>query len=253
VKRKAQQSAEMPLWDHLKALRKALLVSAYAVAAGTVGGWALSGHVFRILAAPVESVGVPLISIGVMEQLMVKLKLSLIAGVIIAAPVVIWQLWSFILPALTKSEKKMVYLVAVPSILLFACGVAFAFYVVLPLCLKFLFFIGNDVVDTVQSAIGDYLGFVTAFLITFGCVFQLPIVLLVLIRLDIVSPAALGKYRKYAFFIIVVVAVILSPTPDLATQALMVTPMYLLYEMSIWLGYLVIRRRRKRLAREDSG
>jgi sec-independent protein translocase protein TatC len=243
----------MPLWDHLKALRKALLVSVYAVAAGALGGWALSGRVFKILAAPVEAAGIPLISIGVMEQLLVKLKLSLITGVIIAAPVVIWQLWSFILPALTKSEKKTVYLVTLPSITLFAGGVAFAFLVVLPLCLKFLFFIGSDVVDTAQSAIGDYLGFVTTFLLTFGCVFQLPIVLLTLIRLDIISPAALGKYRKYAFFIIVVVAVILSPTPDLATQALMITPMYLLYEISIWLGYLFLRRRRRRLAREESG
>jgi sec-independent protein translocase protein TatC len=248
VKRKATPATEMLLWDHLKALRKALVVSAYAIAAGTVCGWALSGFAFKLLAAPVELAGVPLISIGVMDQLMVKLKLSLIVGVIVAAPVVIWQDWAFILPALTKSEKKMVYLVALPSIVLFIGGVAFAFFVVLPLCLKFLFFIGGDAVDTVQSAVADYLSFVTVFLLTFGCVFQLPIALLALIRLEIVSPAALGKYRKYAFFIIVVVAVILSPTPDLATQALMITPMYLLYELSVWLGYLLVRRRKKRLA-----
>ncbi|MDR1604196.1 MAG: twin-arginine translocase subunit TatC [Gracilibacteraceae bacterium] len=243
----------MPLWDHLKALRKALIVSAYAVAAGTAGGWVLSGVVFKLLAAPVEMAGVPLISIGVMDQLMVKLKLSLITGVIIAAPVVIWQIWAFVLPALTRSEKKMVYLVSLPSIILFIGGILFAFFIVLPLGLKFLFFIGGDVVDTVQSAIADYLGFVTAFLLTFGCVFQLPIVLLVLIRLEIITPAALGKYRKYAFFIIVVTAVILSPTPDLATQALMISPMYLLYELSIWVGYLMVRRRRKQLARVEAG
>jgi sec-independent protein translocase protein TatC len=251
VKRKSAQVAEMPLWDHLKALRKALVVSAYAIAIGTVGGWALSDILFRVLSAPVEMAGVPLISIGVMDQLMVKLKLSLIAGVIIAAPVVIWQIWSFVLPALNRSEKKMVYLIALPSILLFIGGVVFAFFIVLPLCLKFLFFVGGDTVDTVQSAIADYLGFITAFLLTFGCVFQLPVVLLVLIRLEIVTPASLGKYRKYAFFIIVVVAVILSPTPDLATQALMITPMYLLYELSIWIGFLMVWRRRKKLARQE--
>jgi sec-independent protein translocase protein TatC len=245
----------MPIWDHLRALRKVLLTSAYAIAAGTVGGWLLSDLIYRVLSEPASLLaGVNFVTTTPMESIIVKLKLSLVAGVIITAPIILWQLWSFVLPALHRSEKITVYIVAFPSILLFATGVAFAFLIVLPLCLKFLLFIGSDAIDfTPLLSKAAYLDFVLTFLLSFGVVFQLPVVLLALIRFDFVTPRKLAKFRKYAFFVIVVIAVVISPTPDLATQALMITPMYLLYEISIWLGYLLNWRRARRQARESEG
>ncbi|NLI92095.1 MAG: twin-arginine translocase subunit TatC [Peptococcaceae bacterium] len=252
MKRRTKKSAEMSMWDHLKELRKVLLLSAYAVAFGTVGGWALSDMVYRLLAWPIAGLqGVNFITTTPMEPIFVKLKVSLVVGVVIGLPIVVWQLWSFILPALKNNEKKTVYFMAFWSLFLFLCGTAFSFLVVLPMGLKFLLFAGGGSVESIPFITkSSYLNFILTFLISFGLVFQLPIVLLLLIRLGHLTPKTLAKHRKWAFFIIVIVAVIISPTPDLITQLLMAGPMYMLYEMSIWLGYLVVRKANKRVTSE---
>jgi len=255
VRRRKKPNAEMPLLDHLKELRKVFIISAYAIAFGTVVGWALSDYAYAFLAEPIRGINeVSFITTTPMEPILVKLKISLVVGLVIACPIVIWQVWSFILPALKQNEKKYVYIIVPWSILLFIGGVAFSFYMVLPVGLKFLLFAGGEAVDSTPFVTkSSYLNFILTFMISFGLVFQLPIVLLLLIRLGYLSPNTLAKHRRWAFFFIIVIAVLISPTPDLATQFLMAGPMYLLYEASIWLGYLVERGRKRKLAREGEG
>ncbi|RNC29615.1 MAG: Sec-independent protein translocase protein TatC [Candidatus Dichloromethanomonas elyunquensis] len=248
---KIKQSAEMPLFEHLKELRKVLLFSAYAIALGTITGWVLSDEVYHFLAQPLSGLrDVHFITITPMEPVFVKLQVSVVFGVLVALPIVMWQIWSFILPALNKNEKKYLYLTVPWSIILFIGGAAFCYYFVLPVGLKFLLFAGGGAVESTPFVTkSSYLSFIITFLLCFGVVFQLPIVLLLLIRLGYLSPKTLAKHRKWAFFIIVILAVIISPTPDLLTQLLMAGPMYLLYEISIWLGYLVVRNKRKKQAK----
>lgn len=252
MRRRKRQESEMPLLEHLKELRKVLLVSAYAVAFGTVGGWAFSDYAYRFLAQPITGIKeVSFITTTPMEPILVKLKVSLVLGVLIALPIIFWQLWSFILPALKKNERKYLYLIVPWSIILFLGGAAFCFYMVLPVGLKFMLFAGGGAVESTPFITkSSYLNFILTFLVSFGLVFQMPIVLLLLVRLGFLSPKTLAKYRKWAFFGIVVLAVIISPTPDLATQLLMAGPMYMLYEISIWLGYIAARRREKALAKQ---
>jgi sec-independent protein translocase protein TatC len=245
VRRKKTLHAEMPLFDHLKELRKVLLISAYAVALGTILGWALSDFAYRFLAQPIVGITeVSFITTTPMEPVLVKLKISLV-------------LWSFILPALKKNEQKYLYFIVPCSLILFICGAAFSFYFVLPVGLKFLLFAGGGAVESTPFVTkSSYLNFILTFVLSFGVVFQLPVVLLLLIRLGYLSPKTLAKHRRWAFFIIIVLAVIISPTPDIPTQFLMAGPMYLLYEMSIWLGYLAVRSRKKemdRLTKEGEG
>jgi sec-independent protein translocase protein TatC len=239
----------MPLLEHVHALRKVFLFSAYGVALGTIVGWIYSDIVFRFLAQPaVRLEQVAFITTTPMEPVMVKVKISLVVGILIALPIILWQLWSFILPALKQTEKKYLYAITPSSLLLFIGGAAFAFFLVIPYGMSFLMFVGGAAVDTTPFLTkSSYLSFIITFLLTFGAVFQLPVILLLLIRMGFLSPASLAKKRKYAFFAIVVVAMLISPTPDLLTQGLMVVPMYLLYEVSIWLGYLVARSREKAL------
>ncbi|KUO66342.1 MAG: preprotein translocase subunit TatC [Gracilibacter sp. BRH_c7a] len=241
-----RRKKEMPLLDHFKELRKVLLISAYAIAFGTVIGWIFSDMLYRFLAQPMVGIEeVSFITTTPMEPILVKLKISLVAGIIVALPIIFWQIWSFVLPALQKNERKYLYFIVPSSIILFLSGAGFAFYFVLPIGLNFLMFVGGGAVESTPFVTkSSYLGFILTFILSFGIVFQLPVVLLLLIRLGILAPQTLAKYRKYAFFIIIVLAVIISPTPDLMTQLLMVGPMYMLYEISIWLGFLIVRKKK---------
>lgn len=123
------------------------------------------------------------------------------------------------------------------------------FFVILPMGIKVLLYAGGGMVQSTPFVTKtSYLGFLITFLGTFGLVFQLPIVLLILIRIGILSPRTLAKKRRWAVLIIIILAAVVSPTPDLFTQFLMAAPMYFLFEISIWLGYIVERKRTKALA-----
>lgn len=249
MRRRPRGDSNMPLLEHVLALRKVLVIAAYAVAIGTIIGWFFSDQAFAYLARPVLRLGnVTFITTTPMEPMLVKLKVSLFIGIAIALPIILWQIWSFVLPALKQTEKKYLYMIVPSSFFLFLCGAALCFYVVLPMGIKFLLFQGGGAVQSTPFVTKtSYLSFLMTFLITFGLVFQLPIVLLVLIRIGVLSPKTLAKKRRWAIIVIVILAAVVSPTPDLFTQLLMAGPMYFLFEISIWLGYLVARKRDKQL------
>jgi len=251
-RRKRQlDEANLPLMEHLRALRKVLIISAYAILLGTIIGWFFSDLVFAYLADPVIQLQeITFITTTPLEPMLVKVKVSLLIGIVIVLPVVVWQIWSFVLPALKQTERQYLYFIFPSSVLLFLAGVGLCFFLVLPVGLKFLLFVGGDAVTSYTPFLTktSYIGFLTTMFLTFGLVFQLPIVLLVLIRIGILSPQVLAAKRRWAILGIVILAVVVSPTPDLPTQLLMAGPMYLLYEISIWLGYIVARKREKELA-----
>ncbi|HHY26187.1 MAG TPA: twin-arginine translocase subunit TatC [Desulfitobacterium dehalogenans] len=248
MRRRKRVDENMPLMEHISALRKVFLFAAYGIILGTVVGWIYSDQVYAFLANPVIQLGIELITTTPMEPIMVKLKVSIVVGVVIALPIIIWQIWSFILPALKQNEKKYLYMIVPSSVILMLAGIAFAFFFVIPIGLKFLLFTGQAVVaSTTLVTKASYLSFIIRFLLSFGLIFQLPVILLLLIRIGVLSPDSLARKRKYAFFGIVVVTMLISPTPELVTQGLMVLPTYMLYEASIWLGYIVARKREKAL------
>jgi len=250
-RRKRQlNEANLPLMEHLKALRKVLVISAYAIAIGSIIGWLFSDQVFAYIARPVTVLEkVTFITTTPLEPMLVKLKVSVVSGVVLSLPILMWQIWGFILPALKQNERKYLYIIVPSSVLLFLGGAALCFFVVLPLGIKFLLFVGGGAIQSTPFLTKtSYLSFLLAFLLTFGLIFQLPIVLLILVRIGLLSPQTLAKKRRWALLTMVILAVIVSPTPDLVTQLLMAGPMYLLYEVSIWLGYLIARKREKDLA-----
>ena len=250
MRRRPRNDGNLPLLQHVLALRKVLVISAYAIAIGSMIGWFFSDLVFAYIAGPVTMLGdIRFITTTPMEPMLVKVKVSMFIGVLIALPVLMWQIWSFVLPALKQNERKYLYIIVPSSVLLFLGGAALCFYGVLPIGIKFLLYVGGGSVPyTPFVTKTSYLSFLLTFLLTFGLVFQLPIVLLVLIRIGVLSPKTLAKKRRWAILTIVILAIIVSPTPDPVTQLLMAGPMYLLYEISIWLGYLVVRKRDKDLA-----
>lgn len=133
MRRRKRLDENMPLMEHISALRKVLLFAAYGIVLGTVVGWIYSDPVYRFLANPVLQIGtVDFITTTPMEPIMVKLKVSLVVGVVLALPIIFWQIWSFVLPALKQNEKKYLYMIVPSSLILFVAGLAFAFSLLFP-------------------------------------------------------------------------------------------------------------------------
>jgi sec-independent protein translocase protein TatC len=237
--------AEMPFWDHLEELRWRLVWSLIAVALGTgVGFWLVTRFdVLGILVAPIKPFlnGSRLKYLSPSEPFFITLKLALLTGFLMAFPVVMYQVWSFLSPALKKEEKRVI----VPSLYLglglFALGVTFCYMIVLPMTLKFT--MGFQTESLEQSiVIGEYMGMVLQLLLAFGAVFEMPIVLMVLGALGVVSPEFLSAKRRHAIVIITILCSLLTPGDVVTVTVMMMVPLLLLYEASIFLCKLVYPR-----------
>ncbi|WP_028307577.1 twin-arginine translocase subunit TatC [Desulfitibacter alkalitolerans] len=235
----------MTLIDHLEELRKVIIRIVIAVLVGTVVSFALFEDVlFIIINAPIAGKDIQLAQLAVTEVFITRLKISLLSGFIITIPFTAWQIWSFILPALYAHERKYVYMIAPMSAILFAAGVVFGYYVVLPLAL--LFFIGQGADLLPMLSFARYVAFVLGFLLPFGLVFQLPLAVVFLVKIGAADYKFFKAKRKYAIFIIFIISAVLTPA-DVVSQLLMAGPVILLYEISILIAWLI----RKKVKEED--
>jgi sec-independent protein translocase protein TatC len=221
--------------EHLEDLRKSVIIMVVAIVAAAVFSFTYSEEILSIIMSPLSIYKEKLIVTGVTEAFMVKLQLSFLAGFIIAFPVVIWAIWRFVKPALYPQERKYVYILLPIMIILFAGGVLFAYFGVLRLILGFLIYIAGDSLETMFK-VDQYVSFVLAFTIPFGLVFELPVVVFFLSKMGIVTYQGLAAKRRYALLVIVILAAALTPGPDPFSQMLMAGPVYLLYEISVWVA-----------------
>lgn len=221
--------------EHLEALRSSLIISFVAIIIAAVFCFYFSEEILAVITSPLRALNEGLIVTGVTEAFFVKLKLSFYGGFVIAFPVVAWSLWRFFKPALYPSERKYVYIFLPLSVGLFAVGALFAYFGILRLVLNFFIYIAGENLDTMFK-VDQYVSFVLAFTIPFGLVFELPVVIFFLSKLGIVRYEQLARNRKYALLVIVILAAALTPGPDPISQMLMAGPVYLLYEISIWVS-----------------
>ena len=245
------KTAEMPFLDHLEELRWRILWSLLALVAGVAIAFAfvVKGDVIAILQRPIEPFlhGHKLVYTHPSDPFSIIMTASLGLGTILALPVILYQAWRFLAPALYEHEKKLVIPVILGATVLFAGGVSLAFFVVLPLTLSFLLGLQTESIEPMITA-GDYFSFAVNMSLTFGAVFELPIAILALTALGLVTPQFLSKFRRHAAILCIVAAAFITPGQDIASLAAMSVPLYLLYEMSVGLAYLVYRRRERRNA-----
>ena len=161
-----------------------------------------------------------------------------------ALPVVLYQAWLFLAPALHRHEKKVVLPVIIGAVFLFVCGAALAWYFVLPMTLRFLTSMGDEAFDQMISAT-EYFGFATSLVLAMGAVFELPIVILALSALGLVTPKLLARFRRHALIGSYVAAAFITPGDAFFTSVILTVPLYLLYELSIVLSWLVFRKRQQ--------
>ncbi len=238
---------EMTLTDHLGELRKRLMIAAGAWLVAFLVCYAFGERIFQFVAEPVQQAlpeGSSLVFINATEPFFTILKVSALAALVCAFPIIVWQIWGFIAPGLYKNEKR----VAVPfvffSSLCFLVGAYFGFTLVFPMVFTFLVTYGISV-GGIQAmlSMGSYLTLATRLLIAFGLVFELPILIFFLSRLGIVDHKWLAKKRKYAVIVAFVVGAVLTP-PDLFSQASIAIPFVILYEVGIVVARLFGKKKK---------
>ena len=226
---------DMSLAEHLTELRRCLFKAGAALVAGTAVSFYYLEQIIAALTAPVGQ----LYYLRPAEAFMVYLKIALIAGLILASPMVLYQLYSFIRPALTLREKHYALCTIPIIIVLFLGGMVFSYYLVFPRALEFFLGFGNGHVNPLIS-MESYLDFMLMLVVPFGFVFNIPVVLLLLAYLKLLPVHALGIYHKHVILAAFIFAAFITPTPDIITQSLLALPMVVLYEVSLMLCKLLL-------------
>jgi sec-independent protein translocase protein TatC len=244
-------AAEMPFLDHLEELRWRLIWSLLALIVGVAIGFVLVVRfkLLDVLQAPIAPYlkGATLVYTHPGDPFSITLSTSFIVGTIIALPVIIYQVWGFLSPALYTHEKRVVIPLLVGAVALFAGGAAMAYLFVLPLTLRFLLSFQAGSLAPMITA-GEYFGFATTMALALGALFELPILIVGLTALGFVRPWMLARWRRHALVLCIVAAAIISPGDFIGATFLMAAPLYVLYEISIGLSVLVYRRRVRREA-----
>jgi sec-independent protein translocase protein TatC len=244
--RRLRHGEEATLTEHLDELRTRLIVSLLAIAGGFAVAFAIHGRLVRALEHALPAERRHLVTFGVAEPFLTSMWVSLWAGLGLALPVVLWQLWSFLAPAIEERSQRIVAIFVLFASGLFLAGVAFGYYLALPAAVHFLTNYDTSLYH-IQIRARDYISFSMLVLVACAVVFELPIFVLALVRLGILTTAKLRRNRRLGYVIVFAVAVAL-PGVDPVTTTLEAIPLLVLYELSIWLSVILERRWRPSVA-----
>jgi len=231
---------KLTLLSHFQELRKRLIRGVIAVAIAAALSFIFYEWIFYILILPAQ--GINLIFIEMTEMIGTIMKVCLASGLILAMPYLTFQGIMFISPALTRKEKRYVYIILPWVTIMFLAGVLFGYFILIPPATTFLITFGSDIA-TPQIKIGNYIAIITRLLLAIGLVFEMPVVTTFLARIGIVKAKWLADKRKMAIIVAFILAAIITPTFDPINQCLVAIPLIILYELSIWLAKLVQRKK----------
>ncbi len=253
----AETGGQMTFFEHLVELRKRIINSLIAVIVGATIGWVVAPRFVNVITIPVRhalkahNLNDQLVYTGPTDYLSLLIKLSIYLGIVIASPVILYQVWLFVAPALYRNEKSAVTGFLFSTVFLFLAGIAFAYFLALPHILNFLVGFQGPVVPLFK--IDDYFDLVLLVVVALGLVFELPVLIFFLTLFGIVTPKFLIQNTKYAILVITVVAAIVTPTPDAVTMLLVMCVMTALYFVGVGVSWVVVRKRERREAAEARG
>lgn len=235
-----REDEKLSILEHLREFRQRLVKSVIAVLVTTIISFIFARQIFHILILPAGDI--KLIYIEMTEMLGTYMKVCLLSGLILAMPYLIYHFIMFVSPALTPREKKAVYLVLPWVTFMFAAGVLFGYFVLIPPATKFLITFGSDIA-TPQIKIGNYISIITRLLLAIGLVFEMPVVSTFLARIGVITSKWLAGKRKVAIIFAFILGAVITPTFDPINQSLVALPLIALYEMSIWLAKIFERKK----------
>lgn len=231
-----KQEKRQSLLAHLTALRNVLLVSMGVVLIAFFAIFAFGvDPLMQLIKEPIALRGIEMSSIALTEPLMTKIKVSLIAAVVAACPVIIWQIWRFVSPALYAHEKRTFWVIFITSVVLFLVGVVFCYGAVYLLTVEFFIAMGGDLVEF-RLSIAEYVDYMFGFVVPFGLAFELPVALYLTTRMGLTNYKMLASKRKYIILAVAIIAAVLTP-PDVVSQIMLIIPILILFEVSL----LVVR------------
>lgn len=231
------ENKAMSLVGHLGELRKRIIISAIAILVGFCVAYYYVDDILAIIIAPAGK----LYYMRPTEAFFTYMKVALVAGLIAASPIWLYEVWAFVIPALTKQEKQLTNWFLPFAIILFIMGILFSYALVLPVAIQFFIGFATDELQPLFS-IGQYIDFVIAFVLPFGLIFELPIVMIIMAKLNLITSAFLRSKRKIFLFLSFVIGGLISPTPDMFSQTMIAMPMIILYEVSLWMVAKVMKK-----------
>jgi sec-independent protein translocase protein TatC len=236
---------KMSFLEHLDELRKRLIWSIVALFAGFFVALFFIDRIFGFIMRPLAATlppGRKMIYTEPTEAFLLQLKVAALAGIVIAAPAVMWQLWLFIAPGLYRREKRLALPFVMSSSLLFVAGAAFNHYIMFPVAFRFLGGFSTDYMEFLPR-IAPVFSLYAQLLLAFGLIFQMPVLVFTLARLGLVTARFLWRNTKYAILIIFIISAVVTPTSDPVNQTLMAVPMVVLYVVSIVIAWMFGKRR----------
>jgi len=226
---------EMTIIEHLEELRERLIKSMLALAVTTLISLFFSSQLIKLMLVPAGDVRP--VFLRPTEGVITYMRVALLAGVALAMPVIVYQLAQFILPGLRATEKGYLYFLLPGAVISFVVGALFSYFVMLPASLRFLATFGNEIAEATW-AVAEYIAFVTNLMFWSGVVFEAPLLAFFLAKLGIVTPQLLAKNRKYALLASAILAAVITPTPDPFNMLLVMVPLVVLFEISVWVTKL---------------
>ena len=225
------RDATMSLIEHLEELRSRIIVIAVAILVAGIGGFFLAEPLITLLREPLPEQGAQLIQTSVGEAFGVRMQLALMSGVAMAMPVILYEIWAFVAPGLTRGERRLIWPLLGVAIVLFAAGVVLG-YLLIPVAVNFLLDFSLPGVEALLG-LSEYVGFVTTFLLAFGIALEFPVILFVLARLGILSYAFLSRRRRWAVLLIVLFAIVITPGDIVIGSFTLAVVMYGLFEITL--------------------
>jgi sec-independent protein translocase protein TatC len=231
-----ENTEELGFWGHLEELRKRIFIAVFGIVIGCIiSGVFIEPLMNIVLLGPAARAHLHLQNLKPFGVPFLYFKVIFIVGFIIAFPFVLYQLWKFIAPGLYENEKKWAGTITFFTTLCFLCGIAFAYFFMIPSMLAFSATFGTSQISN-NIDVNEYFGFVSMMLLGSGIIFEMPMVSFVLARVGIINHKMLRKFWRHAVVVILIIAAILTPSPDPINQLFFATPLFVLYELSIWVA-----------------
>ncbi len=235
------EDVEMTFLEHLEELRWRIIYSLIGLGVGTLICWIFINYlVTGVLLLPAKNAGIELQNLKPFGQLMLYFQVAIVGGAILSLPNIFYQFWKFISPALRKKERKYISSIVAFSTICFLIGIVFAYFIMLPFSLKFAEQFGTKEIKNI-FAINEYMTIIISIMLGAGIIFELPMISYFLTKLGILKPSFMKKYRRHAIVIIFILSAFLTPS-DVASQLIMAGPLMVLYEISILISKLAVKK-----------